>query len=363
MEPLPQDMPSLADPPSRVLTPFTRRLLKTAAIVLAAGLGAAVVVRASTILLVIFAGLLFALFLSGAARLFHRWLRLPYAAAVALVALALPAVVVGWGFWIGPRVADQLAALFDELPRPVTAAFGGQHWRAWLQSLARGHVQGAAHELEILLGTATGVVGGLLEILAGVVVTFFLGVYGAAQPSVYAEGLLRLVPVNARPRARAVLEELVTTLRRWLVGRLVAMLIVGLGTTVVFWILGVPLPLALGLLAGVLTFIEYVGAILSAVPAILLALDKSLATAVWVAVLFAAVHAVEGYVVTPLVTRRTVRFPPGFTLAVQLIMGALVGFLGLTLATPLAVVAVVLTKNLYIEEALGDAPPASRVSE
>ncbi|HVX94794.1 MAG TPA: AI-2E family transporter [Polyangia bacterium] len=337
------------------MTASSRRTLRVVVVVLVAAAVAATIVRAAEVLLVIFAGVLFALFLAGGARLLRRGLRIPYPVAVVVVVLGLLVAGAGLGYWIGPRVATQLADLVGELPQSIRAAVGGDRWRAWLQGLAHARDAGATmRELGALFGTASGVLSRFVEVAGGLVVTFFIGVYGAAQPAAYVDGVLRLVPVEARPRARALLGQLATTLRRWLVGRLVAMLVVGVGTTTVFLALGIPLPLALGLLAGLLTFIEYVGAMLSAVPAILFALDKSVTAAIWVAVAYTAVHAIEGYVITPLVTRRTVHFRPGFTLALQLVLGTLVGVIGLTLATPLAVVATVLVESLYIERTLGD---------
>jgi predicted PurR-regulated permease PerM len=334
-----------------VLTLYSRRLLRAFALGVAALACVAIVDRAGMLLLVVFAGALFGVFLSGAARLLLRLLPLPYAVALTLVVLAVAALAVALSLWIVPRAADQIASVLDELPVSISGLIDAQGWRSWLRRL--GQVRGgAAREVWQLLGTATGVVSRVLEAAAGVGVACLLGIYGAAQPSVYERGLLRLVPPERRPGAERILNDLVGTLRRWLVGRLVAMLAVGVGTTIAFLILDIPLAFALGLLAGLLTFIEYVGAIASALPAILLALDKGLGTAVWVTVLFTGVHILEGYLITPLVTRRSVKLPPGFTLSVQLIAGALFGIVGLTLATPLSVIGVILVERLWVQGAL-----------
>jgi predicted PurR-regulated permease PerM len=134
-------------------------------------------------------------------------------------------------------------------------------------------------------------------------------------------------------------------------GRIVAMVFVGVFTGVGLLLLKIPLALALGLVAGALAFIEYVGAVASAVPAIALALAVSATQALWVALLYLGVHIIEGYVLTPLLAKKAVHLPPAYVLAAQVTMGVLFGAMGLTFSTPLLVVAVVLVQMLYVESA------------
>jgi predicted PurR-regulated permease PerM len=121
-------------------------------------------------------------------------------------------------------------------------------------------------------------------------------------------------------------------------------------------IANIPLPIPLGVLAGLFTFVEYLGAVVSAVPAVLVALAQKPSDALWVIVVFAIAHVIEGYLLTPVITRGTVRFPPAFTLGVQLFFGAIFGVVGLTFATPVTVIGTVLVKKLYVEDHLGDRP-------
>ncbi len=115
-----------------------------------------------------------------------------------------------------------------------------------------------------------------------------------------------------------------------------------------------PLALPLGVLAGVLAFIEYLGSVASAAPAMLLAFTRGPIYAVWVALLFLGVHIVEGYMLTPLLARQMIRIPPAYMLAAQVVLGEIFGVAGLTFATPLLVVATILVRRLYVEDALGD---------
>jgi predicted PurR-regulated permease PerM len=132
------------------------------------------------------------------------------------------------------------------------------------------------------------------------------------------------------------------------------MAFVGLASAIGLKLMDIPLALVLGILAGVLAFVEYAGAILSAIPPMLLALSKGPMHAIWVALLFTAIHVVDGYLLTPFVLRKAVRFPPAFTLAAQMLFGAALGVLGLTFATPICVVGVTLIRKLYVEGSLGE---------
>jgi predicted PurR-regulated permease PerM len=132
------------------------------------------------------------------------------------------------------------------------------------------------------------------------------------------------------------------------------MSVVGVLTTLGLWIAGIPNPLALGLLAALLSFVPYVGPILSFVPAVLVALMVSLTKVLYVVIVFGFVQTLESYVVTPLVQQRAVSMPPVILITAQIAVGVLSGAIGVLLAAPLAVVVIVLLQMLYVEDVLGD---------
>lgn len=205
-----------------------------------------------------------------------------------------------------------------------------------------------------LLAEATGVFSTTLGALANVVIILFIGLFLAVEPRLYTDGLIRLVPIGRRARAREVLYAVGDVLQWWLVGKVVAMLVIGVLTALGLWLLGVELALTLGLIAALLTFIPNIGPVLALVPAVLLALLHSPTQALYVVLLYLAIQTVESYVLTPLVQRRTVSLPPALTISAQVALGVLLGGLGLVLATPLTVALLVLIQRLYIEDTLGD---------
>jgi predicted PurR-regulated permease PerM len=132
------------------------------------------------------------------------------------------------------------------------------------------------------------------------------------------------------------------------------MIFIGLLTWIGLSILGVPLALTLGLIAGLLSFIPNFGPILSALPALLLAFIESPRSALYVGGLYILVQLIESNIVTPLIEKETVELPPALTIMFQLSLAVLVGGLGLVLATPLLAVIMVLVQMVYIEDVLGD---------
>jgi predicted PurR-regulated permease PerM len=190
-----------------------------------------------------------------------------------------------------------------------------------------------------------------------VLVVLVAGIYLAAQPRFYATGAVKLVPPAKRQLAIEAMQDSERALRLWLKGQLIAMVAVGLLVGLGLWVLGMPSALALGLLAGILEFIPFAGPILSAVPAVLLALAVSPDLALWVVLLYFAVQQFEGLVLTPLVQQYAVDLPGVVLLFSLLAFGILFGVLGVILAAPLAVVTYVLVKRLYVIETLHTATP------
>ena len=126
-------------------------------------------------------------------------------------------------------------------------------------------------------------------------------------------------------------------------------------TTASLWLIGLPVALGLGTIAAVLTFVPNIGPIISAIPAVLLGLMDGPLQAVYIAALYIAIQAVESYLITPLIQRRTVSLPPGLTLAAQVLFGSMFGGIGVALATPMTAAGLVAIKRFYVEDVLGDA--------
>jgi predicted PurR-regulated permease PerM len=191
-------------------------------------------------------------------------------------------------------------------------------------------------------------------------VIVFIGVYSAFSPQLYLNGVAHLIPHEHRPRAIRICHSIGSTLWRWLLGRLVAMMVVWILNSVALWLLGIPLALVLGLLSGLFNFIPNFGPIAATIPAVLIALMQGQAgptLAVYVIMIHVLVQMIDSNVVTPLVQQRMVSLPPVMIICSQVLFASLVGPLGLILATPIAAAILVVTTSLYIREGLHDPLP------
>jgi len=346
------------EPAARDEKTFAGRVLVTVGIVFLTALLVLLVYYTFDVILLIFAAVLLAIFLHGLAGVLGRVVKLGEGARVMIVAGLLVAILAVAVTLLAPSVAEQAQHLRTELPRSAQAA--GEYisrygWgRAIIDQLPSVDELMQNINASTLLTVGGGFFTSTLGALGNFFITILLAIYFASEPRFYASGFTKLFALKHRERVGEVLATVGETLSWWLVGKAGSMLFIGLLTWVGLSILGVPLALTLGLIAGLLSFIPNFGPILSAVPAILLAFIASPMKAVYVAGLFIVVQLIESNVVTPLIERKTVELPPGLTIIFQLGLAVLVGGLGLVLATPLLAVIMVIVQMIYIQDILGD---------
>jgi predicted PurR-regulated permease PerM len=305
--------------------------------------------------MLVFGAVLVSVILNIIARPIRERLNLPAWVAL-LAAVLIVAAVLTAAFWsFGAQVTRQAQALRDMIPAAWAAlearlnAWGlGESIRQWAESL-RGGGGVVANLGNIAVTIGNGIADTLLVVVGGI--------YLAAQPELYRVGLLKLVPKRGRALAEDALDASGRALHLWLLGRLVSMAVVGTLTWLGLTIIGIPSALALGVLAGLLEFVPFIGPILSAVPAILLAFAESPEQAIWTALLFLAIQQFEGNVLEPLVQQRAVDLPPALLLFALVAGGLLFGAVGVILAAPFTVVMFVMVKRLYVQEALHTPTP------
>lgn len=308
------------------------------------------------VFLILFAGVLFALFISGLANLLKDTIHLSRGPALALIILILLIALGLTGWLAGAPLATQLAQLAKRLPEAVTiieSYLSRYQWGRYLLSL----LPEPRELLPLgggLLGSITGFFTTVIGVMASIILIFFIGVYLAIEPKLYIHGFLRLLPPEKRTRGREVFSALGRALRWWILGRAFSMIAVGVLTMIGLFIIGLPLAPALSIIAGLLTFVPYIGPLASAVPAILVALIEGPLVIVYVIIIYIIVQQLENHLITPLVQKRAVSIPPVVLLTAQLLIGILFGLFGLLLATPLAIVSIILVQMLYIENVLGE---------
>ena len=301
------------------------------------------------ILLLLFSAVVIACVLQGAGNAVRRVTRLgPYTSLISVI-LVTGLALGGLLWWRGSAIFIQADEISQQLRTQLARIWSELQNSSWGSILAQ-QLQIAGKSLRAgLTGYVTGVVGSVLGIGGTLVVTVATAIFLAASPQLYLEGSLRLLPMAWRPRGREVAGELGATLRLWFVGQLIDMLIVGLLLGLGLLLMGSPLPLSLALLAALLNFVPYIGALAGAVPAVLVALAQSPALAAWVALLFLTIQLLEGNVIAPWIQKRTVSLPPALTILSQTVLGTLFGLIGLIVATPLIAVLLVAVRMIYVE--------------
>jgi len=343
------------EPPRVALPHFSLRVVVAVLITLLLLTVAYVLWRGVHVLLVVFAGVLFAVFLSALTEWLTKHSRLSRGWALTVVVLVLFAVAGGIGWLLANRLADQAAQLVHKLPQSFDELRNHLSQYEWGRLLLDQAPNGQEALSRIArFAPVPGLISGIGEFLVNVVVIFFVGIFGAAQPDLYRAGLLHLLPPSQRQRAGEAVDVVTLNLRWWLVGEIWLMVILWLTTTAGLWMIGVPLALVLGVIAGILELVPYVGAWISAVPAVLMSLTLSPVHVLLTVGLYLFLHILEGYVLLPLIQRRAVEMPPAVTLVAQVLLGELLGMMGLFVAAPLTVCTVVLAKMLYVEDTLGD---------
>ena len=337
---------------------FTQKMLIGVSIVLATIAIVLFVYYAIDVVLLFFGAVLLAIFLRGLADLINREARISESTGVLIISFVLLVILATAIALLAPSVAEQVKHLREEMPKSAQAASDYISQFGWGKTLIAQLPSFEELRAKIELSTVLSRVGGYFSSTVGAIGNFFimilLAIYLASEPRFYADGFTKLFPKEMRPRVREVLTEIGTTLSWWLIGKVCSMIFIGVLTWIGLWILGVPLSLTLGLIAGLLSFIPNFGPILSAVPAILLAFIESPISALYVLILFVVVQIIESNLVTPYIERQTVELPPALTVFAQLSLGVIIGGVGLVLATPLLALVVVVVQSVYIGEVLGD---------
>lgn len=345
--------------PAEPWSAFVRRVLTVVATVFVVIVATLLAWQAVSVLLTLFAAVLLGVLLRGMGDGLAARTGLRPGPALAVVCVGLALLLGVFVSVTASSLTQQFSDMLDQLPAAVQQARErleanplGRKLLAPIEDAANG-AAGANLPVGRVLGLASSTVGSV----GTAVLVFFVAIFLAADPATYRRGALLLVPPSRRARVDAVVGEIGETLLRWLSGRLLLMAVIGVLSWLGLLLLGVPLALALGLLAGLLSFIPNIGPVVSAVPAMLIAASVTPMLAVWVGALYLAIQAAETYLLEPFVVRRTVKLPPATNIGFQLLMGTWLGVPGLTLATPLLAVLTVAITRFYIEDTLSDPQP------
>lgn len=350
------------------------------AVVLIVGVAAALV-RASDIFLILFLGVLFGVFMTRLSGAVSERTPLSYAWSLGTTSLILASLAVGGIAMFGVKIEGEIAKARDRVDEAVEQLRGWADEYPIVDTLlestpfVRRLTEGdqpssesaskagddngasaatAAEQSAARQGAAAivGVFATTFGLVVNTLLILFVGLFLAAAPAEYREGVVTLFPPERRDRTREILDLIGDTLWRWLIGRFATMLITGSGAALLLLALGVPMAISLGVVTALLTFIPNIGAVVALVLATLLALPKGGTTLLLVVVGYVALQLIESYIITPMIQQKQSSLPPALLLAVQAVMGVLFGILGAAVASPALAAAKVAVEEIYIKDVL-----------
>ncbi|KQM64185.1 permease [Sphingomonas sp. Leaf17] len=340
--------------PNELRDPFTRRELRRAGIWLGLACAIALVVTLAQPLLVIFGGLVFAALLDGGVRLLGRILPIGRGWRLLIVVLLTLAFLIGTFYLAGVQVTEQVMQLRSTLETQAGRLSG------WLtqQGMMPGpsDLNGIARQAMSSLGRIGSWVGTVFGGLTTMFMILVIGLFVAMDPGTYARGLVWMVPRANRPEFATTIDRMSRTLRRLLFGRILGMIAEGVLTWVALMLGGVPMAMILGILTGLLAFIPNIGAFVSGALMIAVGFSSGTDTGLWAIGTYIIVQGFDGYVLLPIVAKKTVDMPPALTLGTQILASALLGIMGLALADPMtAMIKAALHRSSEREDELAEA--------
>ncbi len=319
--------------PSEVHDPLVLQEGKRAAVWIGMiALAALTVVLIQPILLIV-AGMLVAVILDGGTRLFGRWLPIPRGLRLTIIVLLLLGFIVAT-VWLG---GQQIVAQFGQLRQALEVQGARLSVLMSQYDLLPGdfNLSAMTGQLSRTVGVVTSMLGAAFGGLTSLFLIFVIGLFLAIDPGTYLRGVVWLFPRERRDEATLLFQRVGFTMRRLFAGRLLGMAFEGTLTWLLLLWGGVPLASLLGILSAVLAFIPNVGAFITGLLMLAVGFSAGMDTGLWALGTYVVVQTVDGYVLIPIVAKKTVDLPPALTLSAQVLFATLFGLLGLAIADPI----------------------------
>jgi predicted PurR-regulated permease PerM len=344
--------PAEAPGPSDFRDPLTERELHKAVVWISVAVGVVLLALLAQPLLLIFGGIVFAAMLDGGTRLLGRVLPIGRGKRLGIVCVGVLLFLIGTVYLAGSQLAGQAEALQIVVTAQLNRLLGWVH-QIGLVPAGSGGINEIGKQLMGSLGKVTAFVGSALGAVSSLAMIVVIGVFVAIEPRLYERGVAWMLPIDKRADFYVTAEKMGRTLRLLMAGRLLGMAVEGVFTGIFAGIVGIPMAALIGVLTGLLAFLPNIGAIVSGVLLILVGFSAGFDTGIWAVVIYATVQTIDGYLIVPMVAKRSVDLAPALVLGAQLLFGAIFGVLGLALADPMVAMIKVLLERRSINAAEG----------
>lgn len=325
-------------------------------------------------LLIAFAGIIFAVIINGFAGIIRRFIPISRIWSIAAVGATILIVITSFGFIFGSQIVEEFDQFTKKLPQQLSELRETIGEWPLVDEMIDGNddngeegeqeededqeENGEENDLSDDMPAGTGGMAvqvgiNIIDILTTFGLILFVGIYFVIDPETYKKGIALLFTKERADRIDEALETCGNALWSWLSGQFIVMLFVGVTVTIGLTIIGVPLAFVLGIIAGLSEFIPIIGPWIGAIFGLLFAFSVDSQTVLYTAIFYIVVQQIEGNVLTPLVQQRMVHIPPAVVILSVVAFGLLFGIAGVILATPLAVIAMVLVGMFYVQDVLG----------
>ncbi len=356
----PEGVADIGASPTRISSPAIRQEITRAAVWIGMVGLAVLAIYISQSLLVIFGAMVFAAMIDGGARLLGRVLNIGRGWRIAIVLFASTAFFIWLVMFAGSQISREAAELPTLIEAQVQRALAAASSQGFAMEVS--DLQGLIGQAVSGVGTVTRALGGILGALTTLVLVLIMGLYVAMEPRLYERGVAWMLPQQRRADFHVMMSDMAFTMRRLMFGRIVGMVFEGILTYAMLALYGVPMAALLSILTGLLAFIPNIGAFISGILMVLVGFSGGYEMGLFTILVYFVVQTFDGYVVIPLIAKKTVDLAPAVVLAMQLIMGILFGVLGLFLADPLLAMIKVALEHRAAQAAGGKRPGKAEVA-
>lgn len=283
-----------------------------------------------------------------------QYIHLRYSIALLIVIAILTGLLVLLCLIAGPSFTTQLQNLSTLISKAIVSIRDKLDNYDWGQKILSQAKPNNFFSMGVgFLGNISQMIGKIFDAFGEAIFVLLMGIFLALEPNLYVENIVRLFYPSKREQKKELIDAIYVSMCNWLLTRFIAMVIVGVFTIIGLEIARVPLPFLLGIIAGLFTFIPFVGAILSAIPAILVGFTISPSRSLWVILIYLIVHFIED-IITPVIQEKVASLPPALLLSTQILFTIIGGPIGLLISAPITLVIILAIQVLYLKGHLNE---------